>query len=137
MILNYPFYTSFPSVGKPYDGSYCKTVITDVVISDDCTFIALDYYSYYDSGGWVSFASNMMIQNEEHHFRAQICKLFVCDDNGIVVEEKNLDERYNVNKGERNRVLMVFPRIPTGIYDIDIIEPDGFYWYGVKINNVE
>lgn len=131
-----PYYTSYPSVGKPYNGAYCKTVITAVVISSECTLIALDYYSYYDEG-WVSFASNMMIRNVENNFMAQISHLLVCDENGRIVDEKNLDERYNVKKGERNRVILVFPRTPTGIHSLDIIESDGFFWYGVKINNVD
>ena len=78
-----------------------------------------------------------MIRNVENNFMAQISHLLFCDENGRIVDEKNLDERYNVKKGERNRVVLVFPRTPTGIHSLDIIESDGFFWYGVKINNVD
>ncbi len=131
----WPLYTTNPYVNASHDGAYSRSQITGVIISDDCTLVALDYYSYYDNG-WVSFNSNFYITDNQH-FRVNIMELYVCDKEGNIVDTKNLDERYDVNRGERNRVLLVFPKIPRGIHEIDIIEPGGFFWRGIKINNVD
>ena len=132
----WPFYTSYPYVAANSDHSYANSQIVDVTITDALTFVAIDYYSYYPAGGWISFASNMYI-TDNNTFRANIMGVFACDNEGDIVEAKNLDEQYDVNKGERNRIMLVFPRIPTGIHEVDVIEPNGFFWRGIKINNVD
>lgn len=133
----WPLYTSNPYVSSSSDDSNSTSYITNVTISDDCTFVGLDYYSYYYEG-WVSFGSNIYITDNQN-FRANIMGVYLCDEEGQIVAAKNLDERYNVNRGERNRIVLLFPRIPNGVHEIDIIEPvtNGFYWRGVKINNLD
>lgn len=132
----WPMYTPNPYVASDSDDSYGTSQITEVTITDAFTFVAIDYYSYYPVGGWVSFASNMYI-TDNNTFRANIMGVFVCDSEGNIVEAKNLDEKYDVNRGERNRVMLLFPRIPTSIREVDIIEPNGFFWHGIKINNID
>lgn len=131
----WPSYTNNPYVKASSDGAYSKSQITSVIISDESTYVSLDYYSYYDNG-WVSFNSNFYITDNQH-FRVNIMGLYVCDETGYIVDSKNLDEIYNVNKGVRNRIVLEFPKIPRGIHEIDIIEPEGFYWHGIKINNID
>ena len=137
-LLTNPYVTYNPYVAHPYDGSFCKTRITSVVITESYTFVGLDYYSYYDEG-WVSFASNITI-SDDSRFYAKILGVYVCDENGLIVEEKDLDQQYSVEKGVCNRIVLLFPRIPSGIHNLNIVEhvePDGFFWYGIRINNVD
>ena len=61
----------------------------------------------------------------------------ICDEAGQIVGNLNLDEKYSVYKGKQYTVMLIFPRVTPGIYEIDIIEPEGFYWRGVRINNVQ
>ncbi len=132
-----PYCTYNPYVVRPYNGSFCKTRITSVVITDSYTFVGLDYYSYYDEG-WVSFDSNTTI-SDDSEFYAKILGLYVCDESGLIVEEKDLNQRYTVEKGVCNRIVLLFPKVPSGIHSLNIVEhvePDGFFWYGIKINNV-
>lgn len=71
-----PFLTVSPNIAQPYRCENCKTIITDIQIADDVTFVGLDFYSYEDQG-WVSFANDIAIYNLDYHFSAQILKCFV------------------------------------------------------------
>ena len=131
-----PLQTTNPTIRQEYPcGNMCNMTITSVIIAQNMTFVDLEYYSYYDEG-WVSFDKNIIIRNVEKNFSASIMMVVYIDEND---DFKNMDlsTRYTVQKAARNRFMLVFPGIPSGIFSVDIIEPDGFYWYGIKISNIE
>ena len=131
----WPMYTAYPYVSRSSDGQYSQSEIKSISMSDAYTLVTLNYTSYYEDG-WVSFNSDFYLTDGKT-FKVNIMDALICDEAGQIVGNLNLDEKYSVYKGKQYTVMLIFPRVTPGIYEIDIIEPEGFYWRGVRINNVQ
>lgn len=125
-----------PKVNNPYPASVYATIkIEAVSVYSDQTVVALRYNTGKHSGTWVQLASStyMLINGEKYPIQAWGQDT----DNDIV--NLDFDYQYTVEPNTSYRFLMSFPPVPVGIENISIVESipsgDGFYWYGIHINN--
>lgn len=128
--------TKNPKVDNPEPASvYGTTKIEVVSVYSDQTVVALRYNTGKHSGGWVQLASStyMLVNGEKYPIQAWGHDT----DNDIV--NLDFDYQYTVEPNTSYRFLMSFPPVPVGVENISIVESipsgDGFYWYGIHINN--
>lgn len=128
--------TNNPQVNNPYPASYYATIkIESVSVYSDQTIVALRYNTGKPTGSWVQLASStyMLINGEKYPIQAWGQDT----DNDIVTLD--FDYQYTVEPNTSYRFLMSFPPVPVGVENISIVESipsgDGFYWYGIHINN--
>lgn len=124
--------TNYPQINNPYPSSvYGTTTIEKVQIYSDHTIVVLQYKTGKHSGGWISLASTtyLLVNGEKYPITAW------AQDSGDDITNLDLNERYDVNPNTTYTLIMVFPSVPVGVENISIVEPNGFYWYGIHINN--
>lgn len=106
--------------------------ITEVELTDDLTYVTVEYAKTKGnwSQAWVSFASTIYIEDRRTGLKYLIRKL---------ADGDQLDTRYETKdkKGSIYSFRLVFPRLPPGVENIDVIEPfnGGFRWLDVRIKN--
>ena len=128
--------TNNPRVNNPYPASvYATTKIEAVSVYSDQTIVALRYNTGKYSGAWVQFASStyMLVNGEKYPIQAW------GQDTDDDIVNLDFDYQYTVQPNTSYRFLMSFPPVPVGVENISIVEyipsGDGFYWYGIHINN--
>lgn len=124
--------TDYPIVDNPYPASKIAiTTIEGVKVQEDQTIVALRYNTGNYSGAWIQLSSStyMLVNGEKYPIRTW----------GQFAQDKttnlDLDYQYSVEPNTSYLFLMAFPPVPVGIENISIVEPNGFYWYGIHINN--
>lgn len=128
--------TNNPKVNNPYPASvYATNKIEVVSVYNDQTVVALRYNTGKYSGAWVQLASStyMLVNGERYPIQAW------GQDTGDDIVNLDFDYQYTVEPNTSYRFLMSFPPVPIGVENISIVESipsgDGFYWYGIHINN--
>ena len=130
--------TKNPYVDKSYKSEWGSPTITDVIISEENTFIILeDITSRYLSGGWISMSSKTTITAKNSNIVLKIQEWGYYDDWKGEYQSLVFNKRYSVEKDRRYLFVLVFPSIPTGIENITIRENEQheFFWEGIHINN--
>ena len=124
--------TNNPRVNNPHPASvYGTTKIEAVSIYSDQTIVALQYNTSNRSGTFVALASStyMLVNGKKYPIQAW------GQDTDDDIVNLDFDYQYTVQPNTSYRFLMSFPPVPVGVENISIVEPDGFYWYGIHINN--
>ncbi|MBO7445650.1 MAG: trypsin-like peptidase domain-containing protein [Bacteroidales bacterium] len=130
--------TKNPQVDKSYKSEWGSPTITDVIISEENTFIVLeDITSRYLSGGWISMSSKTTITAKNSNLVLKIQEWGYYDDWREEYQPLVFNKKYSVEKDRRYLFVLVFPSIPTGIENITIRENEQheFFWEGIHINN--
>ncbi len=120
-----------PRIDQPYPADMLGTThIDNVVITTDNTFVTFTYTAGNINGGYIALSSKTYMVVD-----GQIYTIESWAEDTDPINELAFDTHLMVQSNTQYRFVMAFPHLPAGVDVISIIEPNGFYWKGIHINN--
>ena len=122
--------TYTPKIDQSCPPSIYGTIrIDEVTIMDGFSAVAFTYTTG-RKGGWLALSSSTYITANGYKY-----DIIGWGTDTDPFTELKFDTHFDVEPNTAYKLVMFFPQIPVGVETISIIEPDGFYWKGIHINN--
>ncbi|GAB1415271.1 hypothetical protein MASR2M117_06770 [Paludibacter sp.] len=110
--------------------------ITSVLTEDEFTLVTFQYATT-QFKPWIALDDKTVLTSNHSKERLKVLEwgIIIEDDEDISFNALHFDQQYNVKRRVAYNFYMVFPAIPEKTTLLNIVEPDGFYWKGIHINN--
>ena len=126
--------TENPYVESAYESAYGEITVKGVAIVEDATLVMIqDITARNVRDQWISFSSRTVLSYSGRSVKLQAWGLW----NGDELITKDFDTPYSLTADRKYDLVLVFPKIPSDVQKISIVEnvENGFYWRGIHLKS--
>lgn len=128
--------TPNPRVDSDSFGGTSQMRITSVLTTDEFTMVTFQYATTLFNP-WISLNGQTFLTTNpsKERLKVQEWGIITNDNNNLSLNALNFGEQYFIKRRTAYNIYMLFPAIPEKATLLSIVEPNGFYWRGIHINN--
>lgn len=128
--------TPNPRVDSDSSDETFQIRITSVLTEDEFTLVTFQYVTTLFKP-WIAMDDRTFLSTNLSKNRLNILEwgIIIDDDRDFSFNALQFNKQYNVKRRIAYDFYMVFPAIPIKTTFLSIVEPNGFYWKGIHINN--
>jgi S1-C subfamily serine protease len=110
--------------------------ITSVITNEEVTLVTFQYATTMFKS-WISLNEKTALTTNQSNTRLGVLEwgIITQEDNDLVFNALQFGKQFFVKRRTAYNLYMVFPVIPATATSLNIVEPDGFFWRGIHINN--
>ena len=125
--------TESPYIESQYKGLGGSVDIVGISITENSTLVMLENITPRNMEDlWISFSSRTTLNYSDKRLPISSWGLWYNE----YLQHKDFDTRYSLKPDRRYNFVLIFPKIPSNVEKISILEniKDGFFWNGIHLN---